>query len=147
MKPIGGNDYKWVYGSVEIWTPYLTGYGIFYHSQLLGWQDCVYRYQGTYDYVIPYDPDIFFVLLVPGELFIQYYAERLCSKGSCTFRQIQYFLDCGVSEVGADGNVTAHLLSNKSFNRPEVRDLHKLHATLDISTQANARICDDNGPT
>ena len=120
------------YVSVEIWTPYLTAFEIFYHSQMLGYEDCIYRFQGTYDYAFTYDPDVFFVPLVPGELSIQYYAETLCLKGSCTFRQIQYFLDCGVSEVGADGNVTAHLLSNKSFNVLDGRGLHKLYASVDV---------------
>ena len=120
------------YASVEIWTPYLTGFEVFYHSQMLGYEDCIYRFQGTYDYVITYDTDIFFVLLVPGELSIQYYAERLCSLGSCLFKVLTYFLDCGVSKVGADGNVTAHLLSKKYFSGRDGRGLHKLHASVDI---------------
>ena len=128
------------YVSVEIWTPYLTAFEIFYHSQMLGYEDCIYRFQGTYDYAFTYDPDVFFVPLVLGELSIQYYAERFCSKGSCTFRQIQYFLDCGVSEVGADGNVTAHLLSNKSFNRPEGRGLHKLYASVDVGIHSALKL-------
>ena len=128
------------YISVEIWTPYLTAFEIFYHSQMLGYEDCIYRFQGTYDYAFTYDPDLFFVPLVIGELSIQYYAERLCSKGSCTFRQIQYFLDCGVSKVGADGNVTAHLLSKKYFNRHEGRGLHKLHASVDVGIHSALKL-------
>ena len=120
------------YVSVEIWTPHLTSVEIFYHSQMLGYEDCIYRFQGTYDYVFTTDPDLFLILLVPGELSIQYYAENLCSVGSCVFKLIQFFLDCGVSEVGADGNVTAHLLSNKHFGRDAGKSLHKLSVSVDV---------------
>ena len=120
------------YVSVEIWTPHLTSVEIFYHSQMLGYEDCIYRFQGTYDYVFTTDPDLFLILLVPGELSIQYYAENLCSVGSCVFKLIQFFLDCGVSEVGADGNVTAHLLSSKHFGRDEGKSLHKLALSVDV---------------
>ena len=120
------------YLSIEFWTPHLTSQEIFYHSQMLGYEDCIYRYQGTYDYVMATDVDIFYVLLLPGEPYIQYYAEKWCSVGSCVFDLIQYFRDCGVGEVGPDGNVTAHLLSYKSFKRDEGKSGHRLSAVLDI---------------
>ena len=120
------------YLSIDFWTPHLTSQQIFYHSQMLGYEDCIYRYQGTYDYVMANDVDIFYVLLLPGEPYIQYYAEKWCSVGTCTFDLIQYFRDCGIDEVGPDGNVTAHLLSNKSFKRPEGKSGHNLLAVSDI---------------
>ena len=120
------------YLSIEFWTPHLTSKEIFYHSQMLGYEDCIYRYQGTYDYVMATDVDIFYVLLVPGEPYIHYYAEKWCSVGACRFDLIQYFYDCGIGEVGPDGNVTAHLLSKKSFKRPEGKSGHRLSAVADI---------------
>ena len=120
------------YLSIEFWTPHLTSQQIFYHSQMLGYEDCIYRYQGTYDYVMATDVDIFYVLLLPGEPFIQYYAEKWCSVGSCKFDLIQYFRDCGIDKVGPDGNVTAHLLYNKSFKRREGKSGHNLLAVVDI---------------
>ena len=45
---------------------------------------------------------------------------------------LSYFLDCGISKVGTDGNVTAHLLSKKYFSGRDGRGLHKLHASVDI---------------
>ena len=120
------------YLSIEFWTPHLTSQEIFYHSQVLGYEDCIYRYQQTYDYVMATDVDIFYVLLLPGQPYIQYYAEKWCSVGSCVFELIQYFRDCGFGEVGPDGNVTAHLLSYKSFKRPEGKSGHILSAVVDI---------------
>ena len=120
------------YLSIEFWTPHLTSQEIFYHSQMLGYEDCIYRYQGTYDYVMATDVDIFYVLLLPGEPYIQYYAEKWCSVGSCVFDWIQYFRDCGIDKVGPDGNVTAHLLSHRSFKRREGKSGHRLSAVLDI---------------
>ena len=120
------------YVSIEFWTPHLTSQEIFYHSQMLGYEDCIYRYQGTYDYIMATDVDIFYVLLVPGEPYIQYYAEKWCSVGSCVFDLIQYSRDCGIDKVGPDGNVTAHLLSQKSFKRREGKSGHRLSAAVDI---------------
>ena len=117
---------------LEIWIPYLTSMEVFYHSQMLGYEDCIYRFQGTYDYVLATDPDIFPVHLVPGQPYIHYYAERFCSKGSCRFKLHQYFAQCGIDDVGADGNVTAHVQSKKYFLRVEGKSGHKLSAVLDI---------------
>ena len=78
------------------------------------------------------DPDIFYVLLVPGEPSIHYYAENWCSIGSCVFKLLHYFYECGISDIGPDGNVTAHLLSKKFFERPEGKSGHKLSAALDV---------------
>ena len=44
----------------------------------------------------------------------------------------KYFRDCGIDEVSPDGNVTAHLLSNKSFKRPVGKSGHNLLAVVDI---------------
>ena len=103
------------YLSIEFWTPHLTSQEIFYHSQMLGLHLPISR--NLYDYVMAIDVDIFYVLLLPGEPYIQYYAEKWCSVGTCTFDLIQYFYDCGIDDVGPDGNVTAHLLSIISLLR------------------------------
>ena len=117
---------------LEIWIPYLTSMEVFYHSQMLGYEDCIYRFQGTYDYVLATDPDIFPVHLVPGQPYIHYYAEKFCSNGSCQFELHQYFAQCGIGNVGADGNVTARVQSKKYFLRREGKSGHKLSAVLDI---------------
>ena len=128
LKEMMGSGYL----SIEFWTPHLTSQEVFYHSQMLGYVDCIYRYQGTYDYVMATDVDIFYVLRHPGEPYIHYYAEKWCSVGSCVFNWIQYFRDCGIDKVGPDGNVTAHLLSHKSFRRVEGKSGHRLSAVVDI---------------
>ena len=48
------------------------------------------------------DVDIFYVLLLPDEPYIQYYAEKWCSIGSCKFYLIQYFRDCGIDEFSPE---------------------------------------------
>ena len=120
------------YLSIEIWKPHLAPHEIFYHSQMLAYQDCIYRFQGTYDYGLATNPDIFYVFLAPSDQSIHYYVEKWCWEGSCVFKLIHYFYECGISEVGPDGNVTAHLVSKKHFLRTEGKSGHKLKAVLDI---------------
>jgi hypothetical protein len=46
---------------VKVWEEYLTKTEIFYHSQLLYYHDCLYRFQSVYDYTIILDTDEFYV--------------------------------------------------------------------------------------
>jgi len=109
--------------SVEVWTRWLeTPSQIYYHSQVLAYEDCIYRFSGTYDYLIMVDTDDFFVPRVPGEPTIHYYVSGWCkNSGTCLLNWILYYPDCGMRKVDKDGNVTAKLKSYVSF--PNLSDL------------------------
>ena len=47
---------------LQVWKEYLPPGSVFYHSQALFYQDCLYRYLGVYDYCMCADTDDFLVL-------------------------------------------------------------------------------------
>ena len=99
--------------TMDVWKPWLNEYQVYYYSQILAHEDCIYRLRGTYDYVILLDADEFFTPRVVNETEIHYYVKRCCSDkscGSCHFQELMYYPDCGMKgKVGEDGNITSQL--------------------------------------
>ena len=101
--------------TIDVWKPWLNRRQIFYYSQILAHEDCIYRLRGTYDYVMLLDADEFFTPRVVNETEIHYYVQRCCSAkvcGSCHFHELMYYPYCGMKgKVGEDGNITSQLVS------------------------------------
>ena len=127
--------------SVDVWKPWLKRNQLYYHSQVLAHEACLYRLLGTYSYIMLVDLDEFFIPRVPGEAELHYYAQRCCSYntscGSCHFREFMYFPDCGLrGDVDRDGNITARLVSYVSVEQPSVgKSIHIPSAVLDMGCQ------------
>ena len=122
------------YISFTFWHSWLDEEHIFYHSQMLGYHNCIYRFQGTYDYVFILDSDEFFIPLVPNEKTLDYYVDKYCHLGSCVFERIEFFPDCGVQweRLGQHGNVTNTLVSHISKRLPGGgKCLNRISAILD----------------
>ena len=125
------------YISFTFWHPWLNGNHIFYHSQRLAHQDCIYRFQGTYDYAFILDSDDFFIPLVPDAKSIDYYVNKYCHFGACIFPWIEFYPDCGVQweRLGPHGNVTNALVSHVSKRRlHSAKSIHRVSAILDAGT-------------
>lgn len=126
--------------SVEVWTRWLNTHQLSYHSQLLAYEDCIYRLSGTYDYLIMVDTDDFFVPRVPGEPTIQYYVSGWChNSGTCLLSWIRYYPDCGIGKADENGNVTAKLSSYVSFpnlssdlGNERTKALHRPITVIDV---------------
>ena len=121
--------------SFSFWHKWLTDKMIFYSSQILSYENCIYRFQGTYEYALFVDSDDHFIPRVQDQKKLDYYIERFCSVGACTFKWIEYFPDCGQdwSRLGPHGNITNTILSNRSleFEYYTGKSLYKLSAALD----------------
>ena len=118
--------------TLAVWHPWLNECETLYHSQMLAYEDCVYRLQGTYDYILMIDVDDFFVPLVIGQPNLSYYARNWCHQGSCIFQWIEFYPDCGLkSNMSEDGNITSLLLSSVHRKRIEGKSLHRLSAIVD----------------
>ncbi|CAI8007357.1 hypothetical protein GBAR_LOCUS5162 [Geodia barretti] len=121
--------------SFSFWHKWLTNKMIFYSSQMLAYENCIYRFQGTYEYALLVDSDDHFIPRVQDQKKLDYYIERFCKVGACTFKWIEYFPDCGQdwSRLGPHGNVTNTILSNRSqeFEYHTGKSLYKLSAALD----------------
>lgn len=125
------------YISFTFWHQWLKNDEIFYHSQMLAHQDCIYRFQGTYDYAYIVDSDDFFIPLVPEEKRLDFYVENYCRFGSCIFPWIEYYPDCGMrwDRLGEHGNVTNTLVSHVATRRLKAgKSIHRLSAILDAGT-------------
>ena len=101
--------------TMDVWKPWRNRHQVYYYSQNLAHEDCIYRLRGTYDYVMLMDADEFFTPRVVNEPEIHYYVKRCCSAkvcGSCQFHRLKYYPDCGLKgKVGYDGNITRQLVS------------------------------------
>ena len=112
------NGYKFVQellkGGFVSFSSWLTKDIIYGRSHMLAYANCIYRFQGTYDYAFFVDSDDHFIPLDPKQKKLDYYIKRYCTGGACTFQWTQYFPDCGQdwSRLGPDGKVTNTLLSH-----------------------------------
>ena len=124
--------------STDIWHMWLNGSQVWYHSQGLAYQDCVYRFRNQYDYLFVLDTDDFFVPAVSGEPKLPYYIQKYsCYKGTYTFQWMHFYPDCGMKgEVPKDGNITKQLVSNRYWHRPVQKSLHYLPDTLDVDVHS-----------
>ena len=64
--------------TMDVWKPWLNKTQVFYYSQILAREDCIYRLHGTYDYVMLMDADEFFTPRVVNETEIHFYVKRCC---------------------------------------------------------------------
>ena len=120
--------------TIEIWQEYLqSNVDIRYHSQLLAYQDCIYRFRQLYDYVMMADQDDFFIPLVPN-MTLRYYIDGWCiNRGSCAFHWFEYNTGCGMKDGPAvDGNLTTLLVSSEYTERVSSKCIHKLSAVKEV---------------
>ena len=120
--------------SVDVWEPHLaSGVHIHYHSQLLAYHDCIYRFAPLCEYMSFADQDDFFVPLAPNAVSLVYYVDRLCHRGSCAFDWVEMYPECGMSSrERSDGNLTALLLSPRQKTMPFKKCIHRLRAVVEV---------------
>ena len=94
--------------SLTFWSMWLNTDEIHSYSYHLAHEDCVYRFQGVYDYALIIDSDDHFIPLVPHQNSLDYYIKKYCTVGACSFQWIEYYPDCGLdwTRLGPHGNVT-----------------------------------------
>lgn len=127
---------------VEVWKRYLKENEIFYHSQSLVYQDCVLRYQSSFEYAMMADYDDFFIPLIPTESNIHYYLrEMFVSKNiaSVSLPWIEYHCEPSNYTFLADGNVTDTLRQDFS-RRLEHKSIHRLNAVSIVSIHSAYKI-------
>ncbi len=132
---------------VDYFKTYFNPAQIFYHSQILLNHDCLYRYQGVYEYALFFDTDDFFIPRLPNKTSIHYYLNRFLPKdnqATVTFHWLSLFPECGLTqpkESVKDGNVTQLLkvkqywdTSNFKFAcRPHLTTLLSIHTVLAVT--------------
>ena len=125
--------------TIDVWKQWLNNREVYYHSQVLAHEDCIYRLRGTYDYIMLLDVDEFFIPRVINKSRIHHYVQKCCGRscGSCHFREYMYYPDCGLKgEVGKDGNITAQLVSFVYREQgAEGKSFHRSSAIVDTGCQ------------
>ena len=107
---------------VENRKTYFNTSQIYYHSQLLNYNDCLYRHQEVFEYAFFLDNDDFFIPRLPNKTNIHHYINQFFPKdnqASVEFKWRKYYpaADCGLTQPLSslkDGNVT-RLLKVKEF--------------------------------
>ena len=125
--------------SIDFWPHWLNKTEI-YRSQSLAYEDCLYRFQGVYDYVIYCDSDDFFVP-VSRNKSIKHYLQTWCGgkTGTCRFQWRQLYPDCGwdPGSVRGDGNLTATVSYKKSTVRIVPKSVHQLKGIVDAGVHSS----------
>lgn len=121
--------------SMDFWEPWLNETDSYHgHSQMLAYQDCAYRFRGTYDYILFCDTDDFFVPRISSERTLRYYVQHWCHYGACRFHWIERYPDCGLEwdKLGKDGNLTSILKSPTFLRRTDNKSVYKSSIVLDV---------------
>ena len=71
--------------SFSSWHRWLTKDMVYGRSQMLAYENCIYRFQGTYDYAFFVDSDDHFIPLDPKQKKLDYYIKRYCTGGGLYF--------------------------------------------------------------
>ena len=124
------------YLSIDFW-PNWFNFTDIYSPKKLAYQDCIYRFQGVYDYIVYADSDDFFVP-VKKIKSIKHYLKTWCSgnTGTCRFRWRQYFPDCGWNPnfIDRNGNITKAVTYKQTMERDLPKSAHQLKALVDVGT-------------
>ena len=125
--------------SVDVWKEYLGVWEVWYHNQGLIYEDCPYRFKGTYDYILMLDTDDFFIPRQPDQLKLHYYINKYCRGnkiGSCKFKWVEYFPDVfGFSNISTtDGNITRGLRNYSHYNQGNPKSIHRTTVLIDTAT-------------
>lgn len=121
---------------VEVWKQYLNFNEIFYYSQSLIYQDCVMRYQSSFEYAMIVDYDDFFIPVVPKRKDVHYYVNRIFDENTASVRLPWVELPCAVRNytILFDGNVTQTFSrGDVRIKRTEKKCIHRLSAVDLIS--------------
>lgn len=126
------------YVTMTVWKDILeTSNQVYSYSAILRKLDCIYRFQGTYDYAFLLDSDDFFNPMLHGRTHVKDYIQNWCrsdkSAGSCYFTWWYYYPQaCGMKDEEAeDGNITRLLKSYRRTNNNHFKSVHLISAVVD----------------
>ena len=126
---------------LKVWKEYLIPEALFYHSQALYYQNCVFRFQGVYDYAVMLDTDDF-VIPNGGQIhqILQDIFDPNPNLGSIRLTWIRYFEPVGgfnlTKDTIVDGNLTRYV--NVSLGK-DVRNFKSIYK-LSVTSEAGIHI-------
>ena len=129
---------------METWID-ITGNRFYYHSKIVKYQDCLYRYMDTFEYAMYFDHDDFLNPVIPKQKDVHFYFDHLFAKekmGTAFFRWRQ--MECAPIQKAMgnlpDGNLTSILSGNKTRWRNEKKCAHRLSALQYVSIHSGHKL-------
>ena len=124
--------------------------GIYLESQSLQFMDCLYRYQGLFQYVLVYDTTDYFVPMMSNKFNIKDYIELMFDyvhTGSVLLRRVVYSVDDSckfkplLHNMGVHANISS-ILGSQEFKELGVltKAIHKISAAREITPQKAASL-------
>jgi hypothetical protein len=114
---------------MDVWLD-IVGRRNFYHSQVLKYQDCLYRHIGVFKYGLFLDYDDFFNPMIANRTDIHYYLSKFFPSGTIGSVYIPWRqMKCAPRKKDApNGNLTSILTGYESKVRVEKKCIHRLNA-------------------
>lgn len=121
---------------LKVWTEYLKPGALFYHSQALYYQNCIYRFQGVYKYAIMGDFDDFVIPARGKDInkILQTIFDPKPKLGGIQLDWLRYFEpDGGFNyDIILAGNFIRYIEANPGMDERNHKSIHKLSATSDV---------------
>ena len=123
------------------------GEELYYQSQYLQYMDCLYRYQGLFDYVLVYDTSDYLIPMIPDKFDIRSYIKVIFHHkrtGSVIFRRFVYSVGDGCKfkaqlhrcVKNRSSNISS-ILEHYEFKKLGLltKGMHKLSAVMELTPQ------------
>lgn len=132
------------FAQMDVWND-IVGERLFYHGQIMKYQDCLYRYKGIFEYGIFYDIDDFFNPMLPDHKDMQYYFDMFFSSVNvaCTcfyWRQMHCRPLAELHNTLTDGNLTKILSGQRSSWQHELKCAYRLDLVEVVSIHKPDRL-------
>ena len=129
---------------METWID-ITGNRFYYHSKIVKYQDCLYRYMDTFEYGMYFDHDDFLNPVIPKHKDVHFYFDHLFAKdtvGSVIFlwRATHCAPILGAMKNLPDGNLTNILSGNGMHWRKEKKCAHRLSAIQYVAIHSGMKL-------
>ena len=124
--------------TMMVWEEQLNQSQVFYHSQSFKYQDCLFRYQNVYKYILLIDFDEYFIPLGPQK-YVHYYAKRLLGRRNIASVELpEKFYYCKIKDsenmtVPKDGNITRLYDPSYSSTDDNHKSIHLVKFVEEVS--------------
>lgn len=131
---------------LKVWQEFLNKKEVYYHSQALYYQNCLYRFQGVYDYAMMIDTDDFVISRTTNSLQQSLKSLMTGKLGSIRLRWIRYYEPrCGLNFTGNltshdDGNLTRYVNVSSAIVEKNFKSIHRLSSTIEVSVHQVAEL-------
>ena len=126
--------------TLKVWKDYL-GEKVFYHNQAMYYNNCLYRYQGVYDFVMMFDSDDFFYSRLrpaPVREVLQYLFTKDVGSLELEWRRYYDPFPGGFNHTDIEQFVDI----SPGIPEDNIKSIHRISATIEIRVHAVVEMLD-----